>query len=84
MISEAVPKLSVEYSSLTVATVPALVQVMVRALPTAQTSPPLGAVRVREVLIAKLALEVALTVASVASEIRTFTVGEAVSGITQA
>src|SRR6058998_661729 len=50
VISEAVAKLSVEYSSFTVAKVPALVQVMVFAVPTPQTSPPLGAVTVTETL----------------------------------
>ena len=84
VITEAVAKLSVEYSSLTVANVPALVQVMLFEAPTAQTSPPLGAVRVREPLIAKLASEVSLTVASLASETRTLTVAEMVSGISQA
>src|SRR5437870_13308462 len=57
VISEAVAKLSVEYSSLTVANVPALVQVMFLVDPTPQASPPMGAVRVRVRLIAKLAFE---------------------------
>src|SRR2546422_845927 len=52
VISEAVAKLSVEYSSFTVAKVPALVQVMVFEVPPPQPSPPLGAVTVREPLIA--------------------------------
>src|SRR5438034_269344 len=82
--SEAVAKLSVEYSSLTVANVPALVQVMLFEAPTAQTSPPLGAVTVREPLIAKLPSEVSLTVASLASVTRTLTDADVESGIGQA
>src|SRR5947199_5851410 len=73
VISEAVTKLSVEYSSLTVANVPALVQVMFFVVPTPQTSPPLGAVKVREPLIVKLALKSSKTVASLVSVTRTRT-----------
>src|SRR5438093_13411376 len=68
VITEAVAKLSVEYSSLTVANVPALVQVMLFEAPTAQTSPPSGAVTVREPLIAKLLPEKSETVESRTSE----------------
>src|SRR5437867_383913 len=84
VISEAVAKLSVEYSSFTVANVPALVQVMVFAVPTPQTSPPLGAVKVREPLIVKLAFEMSLTLVSSTSVIRTRTVAEIASGTVQA
>src|SRR5437899_8803150 len=41
-----VVKLSCEYSSLTLVIVPVVVQVMIRLVPTAHPSPPLGAVRV--------------------------------------
>ena len=84
VITEAVAKLSVEYSSFTLANVPALVQVMVLILPTAQLSPPFGAVRVREPLTAKLASEVSPTVASLASEIRIRRLVPIASGIVQA
>src|SRR5712691_8778425 len=84
VIRETVVKSFMEYSSFTVAKVPALVQVMVFEVPTPQTSPPLGAVKVREPLIVKLAFEVSLTVASLASETRTLTAVDMLSGTTQA
>src|SRR3990172_4655859 len=84
VMTEAVAKLSVEYSSLTVANVPLLVQVTLRMEPTVQVSPPLGAVRVSEPLTVKLASEVSLTVASLTSEIRTRRLVPIASGIVQA
>src|SRR3989475_9687644 len=56
-------KLSREYSSFTSASVPAVVQVMFWVAPTAQTSPPTGAVRASEPLMLKAA-ETAETAAS--------------------
>src|SRR2546422_10761322 len=53
VIKIGVTKLSVEYSSFTSASVPADVQVMFWVAPTAQTSPPTGAVRVSEPLMGK-------------------------------
>src|SRR2546426_10933496 len=46
-ITVAVAKLSVEYSSLTLGTEPVFVQVIDWLVPTAQTSPPFGAVRAK-------------------------------------
>src|SRR5207244_11068776 len=73
VIKIGVTKLSVEYSSFTSASVPADVQVMFWVAPTAQTSPPTGAVRASEPLMLKAA-ETAETVASVGCFIRTLTV----------
>src|SRR2546426_1011552 len=66
-------KLSREYSSFRSASVPADVQVMFWVAPTAQTSPPTGAVRASEPLMVKAA-ETAETVASVGCLTRTLTV----------
>src|SRR2546422_6038114 len=63
-------KLSREYSSFTSASVPADGQVMFWVAPTAQTSPPTGAVRASEPLMLKAA-ETAETVASAGCETRT-------------
>src|SRR5437867_2920990 len=84
VISEAVTKLSVEYSSLTVAKVPALVQVMVFAVHTPQAFPALGAVAGTDPMIVKSAYKMSLTVASLASEILTLTAVDMLSGTTQA
>src|SRR2546427_6790 len=65
--------LSREYSSFTSASVPADVQVMFWVAPTAQTSPPTGAVRASEPLMLKSA-ETAETVASVGCLTQTLTV----------
>src|SRR5437867_2833690 len=73
VIKIGVTKLSVEYSSFTSASVPADVQVMFWVAPTAQTSPPTGAVRASEPLMVKAA-ETAETVASVGCLTRTLTV----------
>src|SRR5438552_11649338 len=73
VIKIGVTKLSVEYSSFTSASVPADVQVMFWVAPTAQTSPPTGAVRASEPLMLKAA-ETAETVASVGCLTRTLTV----------
>src|SRR5438445_467990 len=75
---------SVEYSSFTSASVPALVQVMVRLSPTTHVSPPLGAVRARAPRILKFAGDVEVTVESLLRVIRTFTVVEIASGTVQA
>ena len=66
------------------AIVPVFVQVMFWLVPTTQTSPVLGAVRVSELLIAKAALESSVTVASAFRVMRTFTVVEIASGTVQA
>src|SRR2546425_1254919 len=73
VIKIGVTKSSVEYSSFTSASVPADVQVMFWDAPTAQTSPPTGAVRASEPLMLKAA-ETAETVASVGCFTRTLTV----------
>src|SRR2546427_11593108 len=73
MVWMSVAKLSREYSSFTSASVPAVVQVMFWVAPTAQTSPPTGAVRASEPLMLKAA-ETAETVASVGCLTRTLTV----------
>jgi hypothetical protein len=63
----------VEYSSFTSPSVPPVVQATVWVEPTAQTSPPTGAVRVSEPLMVKAA-ESATTVVSVGCFTRTLTV----------
>src|SRR5207245_40139 len=83
VISEAVTKVSVEYSSLTVAKVPVLVQVMVFAGAPRRHAPPLGAVTVTAPLILKFDPEVEVTVASATFVIRTRTVAEIASGTVQ-
>src|SRR3989454_7189813 len=55
MVWMSVAKLSREYSSFTLPSVPAVVQVMFWVEPTPQTSPPTGAVRVSEPLMVKAA-----------------------------
>src|SRR5437870_12458363 len=75
---------SVEYSSFTFVFEPVLVQVMFWDDPAVHVSPPFGAVRVSELLIVKVALEAAVTVASAFKVIRTFTVVEIASGTVQA
>src|SRR5207245_1592250 len=83
VISEAVTKLSAEYSSLTLAIVPILVQVMFRFSPTIHVSPPFGTVRVTAPRILKFDPELAVTVASATFVIRTRTVAEIASGTVQ-
>ena len=75
---------SVEYSNLTLATVPAVVQVIFLDSLTVQTSLPLGAVTVKPPRILKLALDSSKTVASETSEILTLAVKVIASGIVQA
>src|SRR2546425_13363197 len=75
---------SVEYSSFTSASVPALVQVMVRVSPTAHVSPPLGAVRARAPRILKFAGDVEVTAVSLLRVILTLTVVEIAAGTVQA
>src|SRR5216117_2133321 len=82
VIKIGVTKLSVEYSSFTSASVPAVVHVMFWVEPTPQTSPPTGAVRVSEPLMVKAA-ESAETVASFELFTRTLTVLAIASGTVQ-
>src|SRR2546422_8489219 len=79
-----VPPPSVEYSSFTSASVPALVQVMVWVEPTTHVSPPLGAVRARAPRILKFAGDVEVTAVSLLRVILTLTVVEIASGTVQA
>src|SRR5947207_13089920 len=79
-----VAKLSLEYSSLTLAIVPVAVQVSVRLEPTVHFSPPLGAVRAKAPRILKPALESSKTVESFTSVTRTRTVAEMALGTVQA
>src|SRR2546426_1062597 len=83
-ITVVVAKLSFEYSSLTLATDPVLVQVIVRLEPTVHFSPPLGAVRTKAPRILKSAFESSKTVESFTSVTRTRTVAERSSGTVQA
>src|SRR2546422_752163 len=76
-------KLSFEYSRRTFGIVPLVVQVMLRLVPTAQTSPPFGAVRTKPPLILKVASEASLVPGSFGSETRTLTVAEMSFGISQ-
>src|SRR2546430_17523250 len=73
VIKIGVTKLSVEYSSFTSASVPAVVQVMFWVEPTPQTSPFTGAVRGSEPLMVEAA-ETVVTVASVGCLTPTLTV----------
>src|SRR3989442_405615 len=82
-ITVAVAKLSVEYSSLTLGTEPVFVQAIDCVVPTAQTSPPLGAVRTKPPLILKAASEASFVPGSFGSETRTLTVAEMSFGISQ-
>src|SRR2546425_1193600 len=83
-ITVAVAKLSMEYSSLTLGTEPVFVHVIDCVVPTAQTSPPLGAVRMKPPRMVKLAAEAPKTVTSAVFVTRTLTVVEASSGTVQA
>src|SRR5439155_18246957 len=76
-------KLSFEYSRRTFGIVPLVVQVMLRAWPTVQSSPPFGALTVIPPRILKLLSEASLAVASAASETRIFAVVEIASGTVQ-
>ncbi len=82
-ITVAVAKLSVEYSSLTLGTEPVFVQVIDWIVPTAQTSPPLGAVTAKPPLILKAASEASFVPGSFVSETRTLTVAEISFGTSQ-
>src|SRR5206468_7188942 len=72
-ITVAVAKLSVEYSSLMLGTEPVFVQAIDCVVPTAQTSPPFGAVRTKPPLILKAASEASFVPGSFGSETRTLT-----------
>src|SRR5881397_2266932 len=76
-------KLSFEYSRRTFGIVPLVVQIMFRAWPTVQSSPPLGALTVIPPRILKLLSETSLAEESAASETRIFAVVEIASGTTQ-
>src|SRR5206468_1437026 len=76
-------KLSFEYSRRTSGIVPLVVQVMFRAWPTVQSSPPFGALTVIPPRILKLLSEASLAVGSEASETRIFAVVEIASGTVQ-
>src|SRR5207244_13226217 len=82
-ISVAVAKLSVEYSSLLLGTEPVFVQVIDWVVPTAQTSPPLGAVTAKPPLILKVASETSFVPGSFVSETRILTVAEMSFGTSQ-
>src|SRR2546430_16890185 len=79
-ITVAVAKLSVEYSSLTLGTEPVFVQVIDWIVPTAQTSPPLGAVTAKPPLILKAASEAAFVPGWFVSETRALTAAAMSSG----
>src|SRR5437899_12903052 len=79
-----VAKLSTEYSSFTLATVPRVVQVIVRSSFVIQRSPPFGAVTVKPAWIAKFASEASATALLFTSLTRILTVEEIASGIVQA
>src|SRR5438445_3130458 len=83
LITVAVAKLSLEYSSFTLATVPVAVQVIGCVLATFHFSPPLGLSSVIKDVILKVASERSFASGSVTSETRTFTVAEIASGIVQ-
>ncbi len=78
-----VPPPSVEYSSLTLDTVPVLVHVMSCESPTTQTSEPLGAVSTNADRMAKTASDRSNTFAFAASDILTKTPVDMVSGMVQ-
>ena len=85
VITVAVAKLSLEYSSFTLAIVdPVVVQVIWRVEPTTHSSAPLGAERMNPPRMLKLALLSSKTVASAVLVTRTLTVVEASSGTVQA
>ena len=79
-----VAKLSTEYSSFTLATVPRVVQVIVRSSYVIQRSPPFGAVTVKPAWIAKFASETSETALLFTSLTRILTVEEIASGTVQA
>src|SRR5438445_2016991 len=79
-----VAKLSTEYSSFALATVPFVVQVIVRSSFVIQRSPPFGAVMVKPAWIAKFASEASATALLFTSLTRILTVEEIASGTVQA
>src|SRR2546428_6248780 len=79
-----VAKLSTEYSSFALATVPFVVQVIVRSSFVIQRSPPFGAVTVKPARIAKFASETSATALLFTSLTRILTVEEIASGTVQA
>src|SRR5256712_11983483 len=79
-----VAKLSTEYSSFALATVPFVVQVIVRSSYVIQRSPPFGAVTVKPAWIAKFASETSETALLFTSLTRILTVEEIASGTVQA
>src|SRR5256712_3699197 len=79
-----VAKLSTEYSSFALTTVPSVVQVIVRSSFVIQRSPPFGAVTVKPARIAKFASETSATALLFTSLTRTLTVEEIASGTVQA
>src|SRR5438034_7277510 len=79
-----VAKLSTEYSSFALATVPFVVQVIVRSSFVIQRSPPFGAVTVKPARIAKFASEASATALLFTSLTRILTVEEIASGTVQA
>src|SRR5436190_16601909 len=83
LITVAVAKLSFEYSSFTLATVPVAVQVIGWVLATFHFSPPLGLRRVIKDVILKVASDRSFASGSVTSATRTFTVAEIASGTVQ-
>src|SRR5213593_4106915 len=84
VITVAVAKLSLEYSSFTLAIVdPVVAQAICRVEPTTHSSPPFGAERMNPPRMVKLALESSETVASAVFVTRTLTVVEASSGTVQ-
>src|SRR2546426_2480920 len=79
-----VAKLSTEYSSFALATVPSVVQVIVRSSFVIQRSAPFGAVTVKPARIAKFASETSATALLFTSLTRILTVEEIASGTVQA
>src|SRR5256885_15679723 len=79
-----VAKLSTEYSSFALATVPSVVQVIVRSSFVIQRSPPFGAVTVKPARIPKFASETSATALLFTSLTRILTVAEIASGTVQA
>src|SRR5438128_9218444 len=79
-----VAKLSTEYSSFALATVPFVVQVIVRSSFVIQRSPPFAAVTVKPARIAKFASETSATALLFTSLTRILTVEEIASGTVQA
>src|SRR5437879_3563037 len=79
-----VAKLSTEYSSFALATVPFVVQVIVRSSFVIQRSPPFGAVTAKPARIPKFASETSATALLFTSLTRILTVEEIASGTVQA